>query len=114
MQEVDHLMVQETGEGYLVVADRVKQLLLILPSEGGLAGDHLVAEHAVRPPVHRETIALSLDDLRGGEGGREGGREGGTDMIISLGYPSLASARRCYVVCICNCKCKQLQLLYIQ
>ncbi len=85
------MSVQEARVGDLGVTDRVKELLLIFPAERGLARNHLVAEDAVGPPVHRKTVPLTFNDLgvvEVGEGGREGGRRGrseGKDFGKNLG-----------------------------
>jgi len=45
--------------------DGLKQLVLVVALEGRLADEHLVHQHAEGPPVHREGVLLSEEDLRG-------------------------------------------------
>lgn len=47
-----------------VCTDRLKQLVLIITMEGGLANQHLVQQHSKRPPVHREGVLLTQQDLK--------------------------------------------------
>lgn len=66
IEEVDCVAVQVSRVGDLGVTDGVKELLLVLSTEWGLTRDHLVAENAIRPPVHGERVPLTIDDLGGG------------------------------------------------
>ena len=62
-QDVLGVLGQPGGVGGVVSADGLEQGLLVLPMEGGLANQHLVQQHAERPPVHRTVVLLAQQDL---------------------------------------------------
>ena len=55
------LLTDGLGVADIVIRDGGEQLLLVLPVEGRLAHQHLVHQHAVRPPVHTLAVRLVAD-----------------------------------------------------
>ncbi len=47
-----------------VVQDAVEQVVLVVPVERRLADQHLVQQHAERPPVHRRVVLPAAQDLQ--------------------------------------------------
>ena len=55
------LLTDGLGVADIVIRDGGEQLLLVLPVEGRLAHQHLIHQHAVRPPVHTLAVRLVAD-----------------------------------------------------
>ena len=54
---------QGVGVARRVVQDGVEQVVLVVAMERGLTNQHLVQQHAKRPPVHRGVVAKAFQDL---------------------------------------------------
>ena len=63
LQDADAVLRHVDRVQRLVLEDRIKDLVLVIPAEGRLAQQHLVDEHAKRPPVDRTAVALLEDNL---------------------------------------------------
>jgi len=64
LAQAHRLLAQRLGVGDVVLGDGREQLVLVLAVERRLAGQHLVEQHAERPPVHGAPVRLVEDDLR--------------------------------------------------
>ena len=63
LQEVFGFLGDPAGGVGRVHANGLKQLVLIVAVEGRLSDEHLEQQHPERPPVHRERVLLSQQDL---------------------------------------------------
>ena len=61
--ELDGVCGEPDGEEHLVVLDGHEEVILGRAVKGRLPSQHLVDEHAKRPPVHRGTIRLLLNNF---------------------------------------------------
>ena len=55
---------EESGEVWLLIADRPEQLVFVAPVERRLANEHLVQQHAEAPPVDAVRVLHAFDDLK--------------------------------------------------
>lgn len=59
----DGLLGEPDRVEHVVVQDGLEQVVFVVGLEGGLPRQHLVQEHAQRPPVHGRTVLQLLQDL---------------------------------------------------
>ena len=78
----------------IIVGDVGEQLLLVLPSEGGVTCHHLIQQHSTRPPVNTCNIIIIIINIiiitRSAERTRR-------HFVQSAGRPDLATCRVLYL-----------------